>query len=173
MRTCIAQAQQQCWSLLQAAKDYRIDPYLHEACQADAESYCKGTKAEKGQVQACLVSELAASICSVASLQTSPLVLILSWYILCPGKTFCANIRPAFWLVDHHCLSRLLLTYGYPFVPARTACNQAIAFTIMPRIWNQLSRKVPLSTDIILHQTSHRLLTYLYWACVMWTTKQF
>ncbi len=51
---------------MQAAKDYRIDPYLHEACQADAESYCKGTKAEKGQVQACLVSALAASIRSVA-----------------------------------------------------------------------------------------------------------
>ncbi|KAL0026108.1 hypothetical protein WJX79_000228 [Trebouxia sp. C0005] len=40
-----------------AAKDYRIDPYLHEACQADAESYCKGTKAEKGQVQACLLRQ--------------------------------------------------------------------------------------------------------------------
>ncbi len=63
---------------MQAAKDYRIDPYLHEACQAYAESYCKGTKAEKGQVQACLVSELAASIRSVAPLKTSPLVLILS-----------------------------------------------------------------------------------------------
>ncbi|DBA68142.1 TPA: hypothetical protein ACH3X2_013949 [Trebouxia sp. C0005] len=40
-----------------AAKDYRIDPYLHDACQADAESCCKGTKAEKGQVQACLLRQ--------------------------------------------------------------------------------------------------------------------
>ena len=41
---------------MQAAKDYRIDPYLREACQADAEAHCKGTKPEKGQMQSCLVS---------------------------------------------------------------------------------------------------------------------
>lgn len=44
------------WLKVQAAKDYRIDPYLREACQADAEAHCKGTKPEKGQMQSCLVS---------------------------------------------------------------------------------------------------------------------
>lgn len=48
-------AVQYCKTAMQAAQDYRIDPYLHEACQADVEAHCKGTKSEKGQVQSCLV----------------------------------------------------------------------------------------------------------------------
>ena len=43
---------------MQAAQDYRIDPYLYEACKADVEKHCKGTKPEKGQVQLCLVRSL-------------------------------------------------------------------------------------------------------------------
>ena len=52
--------------MTQAAKDYRVDPYLHEACQDDAEAHCKGTKPENGQVQACLVSACKATVCESA-----------------------------------------------------------------------------------------------------------
>ena len=41
--------------LLQGAKDYRIDPYLFEACEMDADRLCKGTQPEAGNVQSCLV----------------------------------------------------------------------------------------------------------------------
>ena len=44
--------------VVQAAQDYRVDPYLHEACRADVDTRCKGVKPEKGQVQACLVCSL-------------------------------------------------------------------------------------------------------------------
>ena len=42
-------------TLMQAAQDYRTDPYLHKACQADVDKRCKGIKPEKGLVQECLV----------------------------------------------------------------------------------------------------------------------
>ena len=45
-------------TVMQAAQDYRINPYLHEACQADVDTHCKGIKPEKGQVQACLVRSI-------------------------------------------------------------------------------------------------------------------
>ena len=48
-------------TVMQAAQDYRIDPYLHEACQADVDTRCKGIKPEKGQVQACLVYSICLS----------------------------------------------------------------------------------------------------------------
>lgn len=38
-----------------AAQDYRVDPYLREACQADIEAHCNGTKPERGGVQQCLL----------------------------------------------------------------------------------------------------------------------
>ena len=40
---------------MQAAQDYKVDPYLRQACHADVNTRCKGIKPEKGQVQACLV----------------------------------------------------------------------------------------------------------------------
>lgn len=44
--------------VVQAAQDYRVDPYLREACQADIEAHCNGTKPERGGVQQCLVRSL-------------------------------------------------------------------------------------------------------------------
>lgn len=45
---------------LQGAQDYRIDPYLFEACQTDAERLCKGVQPEAGNVQSCLVCQIPA-----------------------------------------------------------------------------------------------------------------
>lgn len=51
------------WFHAQAAQDYRVDPYLRDACQADIEAHCSGTKPERGGVQQCLVCSL--HICSL------------------------------------------------------------------------------------------------------------
>lgn len=48
---------------LDAAYDYRADQMLHEACEKDAETLCKGVKNGGGRIQACLVSVAAAMRC--------------------------------------------------------------------------------------------------------------
>jgi hypothetical protein len=42
-------------SQLDASYDYRADPTLHEACEGDANTICKGVKPGGGRIQACLV----------------------------------------------------------------------------------------------------------------------
>ena len=48
-------------TVMQAAQDYKVDPYLRQACEADVNTRCKGVKPEKGQVQACLVCSICLS----------------------------------------------------------------------------------------------------------------
>jgi hypothetical protein len=48
---------------LDAAYDYRADKMLHEACEKDAETLCKGVKIGGGRIQACLVSGVCPGLC--------------------------------------------------------------------------------------------------------------